>query len=175
MSGSRNVTTLSLEQHLQQSLKRLESEFLQFKNRQPVGGDVLIVQGYPDNNQVQLIGPLTLGAYGSSSPFFIGTFIYNVSPANQTLTLWNFSSTLYVDPTINPVSGLPDAAHQIGASSGSTLTTAQKSCTFDPWLDWADSSDTTNARSHKARVVNLDASSHTYYVVIRAYFPNLNQ
>lgn len=41
MAGSINSTTQSLDQYLQQRLSNLESEFLQFKNRQPVGSDVV--------------------------------------------------------------------------------------------------------------------------------------
>jgi hypothetical protein len=172
MSGSINRTTQALDQELQQSLRKLWSEFLQFKNRQPVGGDVLKVQGYPDNNQVQVGGPLTLDAYGSGYPS--GNFNFVILPSNQTLTIWNFAVTLYVDPTFDPVTGIPDNAHALGGGS-STLTYGQRNCAADRYMDWAESNDSNNLRAFKVRVINFDSSSHSYYIAIRAYLPNINQ
>lgn len=41
MSGRRNTTTQSLDQRLIRELTELKQQFIQFKNKQPVGSDVV--------------------------------------------------------------------------------------------------------------------------------------
>src|SRR5947209_16193170 len=94
MSG-RNVTTQSLDQHLQQSLRKLWSEFQQFKNRQPIGADVLTVQSLPTATTV-LIEPGGTGWYTIPVGHSLLLNFAHV-PSSNTLTLWNFLVSLWID------------------------------------------------------------------------------
>lgn len=148
------------------SLTSRRSETRNQSAPQPLGGDILTVQGIPDNNQVYL-NSLVIG---SGAP---GEFIYQVQPNNQTLTLWNFGWSIYIDPTVFEANGIPQSIFKW--ASGSALTVAQNNISVCGYLDWADSSDETNQRTFKVTVHNNDTSNHTYYAAVRFYLPNLNQ
>lgn len=153
-------------------MKQMKRNIREMKTPQRIGGDVFNVQSIPDGNVVHVIGPLNLTASGGAA--FSGTFIWFVTPNSQILTLWNFLPSVYVDPTIDPITGIPDVANLLGGSTAS-LTAGQRNCTFSPYIDWAESSDSTNMRAYKVRVVNFDSSSHAYYLAIRGYLPDINQ
>jgi hypothetical protein len=123
-------------------------------NPQPIGGDILRVEGVP---AAYALAFTTIPA-GTAI-----TFTFQVIPYQQTLTLWNFAFDVYVDTN--------DVAHQF--PNGASLTSAQRSLRLYNWLSWGDSSDATNMRVFKVRVENTDASDHVYYVRIRAYIPKL--
>lgn len=107
MGGSINVTNQSLDQYLQQRLANLESEFLQFKNRQPVGSDVVqaVTMTAADGSVVgmgQIPGGTDFGFFALDS--------------SARLVFKQISSTQYVyDPTtgknIMQIGKLPDGTY----------------------------------------------------------------
>jgi Flp pilus assembly protein TadG len=157
-----NKVGLRLEKKVTNNIKTLNRYVRELKTPQSIGLDILQVQ----STNLAIFGPYTIIA-GKYLTLSIGT-----SVLNETLTLWNFSFTVYIDPTsINPVTGIPDAANQF--PSGANLTSGILGTTqLQNWQDWADSSDSTNSRTYKIRIVNGDTVSHTYYYVFRAYLPS---
>lgn len=81
------------------------------------------------------------------------------TPQDDRLSLWNFLFSVYVDT---------DAYTHI-LPAGASLTAAQKKIRVTHWLDWADSSDIDNERSHRFLFENYDTSSHTLYFKYKAY------
>lgn len=150
-----NKAENSLENRLVNQVAKHERDIREMKSAiQPIGGDSLAIQ----STSILLGGPVNLvsGAWA--------TMNITITPATQTLTLWNFLFTLYVDAT--------DAAHAY--PGGSALTASQRELDVQPWIDWGDSSDTTNVRVYKVRLQNLDGiNAHNYYIRFKAYYPAL--
>ncbi len=156
-------------------MRRLHTDTQQIRAPQPIGADVLQVQSLPEPDTVDITGPVTIGYSGDPSGMPpLAIFTFDSVPDNQTLTLWNFAWSLYIDPaTFNP-SGVPtdDAQWPFGTATG--IYTGNK-IQVTPWLDWATSSDTTNSRAFYIYVHNSDTVEHTLYMAFKSYFPNLNQ
>lgn len=93
-------------------------------------------------------------ASGSAVNFLITTY-----PDSERLSLWDQLFTIRVD--------VNDNDHNF--PNGSALTNEQRNCLVSAWVDFADSSDTQNIRVTKVRVVNSGASTHTYYILFKAY------
>lgn len=148
----------SLEDKLLNKLAGMERDIREMKSAiQPIGGDALDIEATP---MVQAAS-LTIAAGGAA------TFNITAIPGSQTLTLWNFLWTMYID-------GLADANQWPSNTAGtSTLSAAQRSIRAFAWIDWADSSDSTNVRVHKIRVENPDTASHTVTIKLKAYLPRL--
>lgn len=136
----------------------MKQEMLDMKTKQPIGADSLAVIGIPESPLPLSVGPITIAA-GSS----LTLNVTNIPVADR-LTLWNFAFTILVDSE-------DDFDYQWPAGSALSLN-ARELFVFD-WLDWADSSDTTNTRVYKIRIRNSDPSgtTHDYYVKFKAYAP----
>ena len=124
---------------------------------QPVGADIVAITRVPAYPSYLLAGPVTLAAGAAAT--FQGLF----TPASSTLTLWNFEHSLYID--------VLDEDHRF--SDGASLTSGQRAAVMQTWVDWATSSDVSNARMYKVRVLNNDSSSHTYWIKVVAFLPKL--
>jgi hypothetical protein len=166
-----NKTLLKDDRRLVNTVKTQSRNIRELKTPQKVGADVLQVQSLPDSNTVLAFpggsGTYTLAANSLST-------VYHAFPANYTtLTLWNFLVSLYVDPTSFSPGGIADSAHLFPV--GGSLTDAQRNMRFESWIDWADSSDTTNARMFIINVWNMDSAPHNIALYLKAYLPNLNQ
>lgn len=147
----------SLENRQTRALVDLQRTSLELKTKtQQIGADVVAVQGIPEGG-ADGTGSITLATNSAA------TMNVTVTPANATLTLWNFLFDVRVDTN--------DYAYQF--PNGSSLTTAQRQLRLYSWISWGDSSDTTNIRTFKVRVENYDTVSHTYYLTVRAYIPKL--
>lgn len=163
MSGRTN----KLIQNKQTTLLRdMQRTLTKMKAPQPVGGDILIVQGIPDGGDFYL-SSITLLA-GQT-----GYARYDISPANETLTLWNFGWTIYVDPTNFQSNGLPTSTFIWPTGSSWSSTSGQFNLSASGRLDWHQSSDDTNERVFILTVRNNDSVSHTYYIAARFYLPYL--
>ncbi len=152
-----NKAQNGLDKRLVNDIAKIHRDLRELKTKQPIGADVLKVVGVPNGLGVLLAGPLTL--LGGQS----GTFNVTTTPSSQILTIWNFAFTVYVDNTTN--------AYQW--PNGSSITVGSGNIFCVPWLDWADSSDTTNVRVFKVRISNEDpgAVTHSYYLRFKAYLP----
>lgn len=148
-----NKAELQLQDKVIRTLASTRRDLDAIKTIQPIGADVLKAKGLPG------------AGYGSGNATIAAGNAVNFSliftPASQVLTLWNFSFTLYID--------ILDDAYQY--PSGSSLTDPLRNLDMQCWHDWADSSDITNSRVYKVRVVNHDTNPHTYYIKLRAYLP----
>jgi hypothetical protein len=155
-----NKVEFLAQKRLPKDMQEMRHDIKALKNPQPLGADVLSVQGTPGVGSV-------LAASSTVASGNLVQFSITCTPpsATQTLTLWNFAATLYVDtPAV--------ATNEYGGISN-TLTTEQKNLIREDWFDWAESSDVTNTRVYKMRVKNNGASSHTYYLYFKAYLPTL--
>lgn len=149
--------SITLQRQMQRTLTKLKAP-------QPIGADILSVQGIPDNNQYYL-NSLTLPAG------YAGNWIYNITPVNQTLTLWNFAWTLYVDPTSFLSGGAPTDSFKFATGNAFSANSGQWNASVSARLDFSASSDVTNKRVFILDVRNNDSVSHVYYVAARFYLP----
>jgi hypothetical protein len=150
-----NRTTQVLPSEVPRRLAGVEKLVRDFKNKQFIGADTLQVGRVPDVGV--LANNVTIAAAGAA------TFLVNLTPTSSTLSLWNFALSVYVDND-DPNYRFPN---------GPSISAAQRSMRLYNWLDWADSSDSTNFRCYKVRIENFDSGSHTYYLKFRAYLPYL--
>lgn len=162
-----NKAAQGLDSRFINDVARLQRNLREIKSPQHIGADIIEIQSIPSSSFVSLAGPFTIPSGGG----LLVTHTYATDL--QTLTLWNFLVSLYIDPTIDGMTGLPDSANKY--PDGGMLSAGQLNIKFETWIDWASSSDTTNARAFITYAVNKDTVDHTYYVAEKAYLPNLNQ
>lgn len=155
---SNNPVEQQIQNRLINEVKNNHTELLQFKNAQPLGADVLAVQRVPEDGYL-LAGPLSLTAGDS------GQFNINVTPAGETLTLWNFLYSITVDGA-NLANDLFPA--------GFSMTTEKRKLIHTHNIDWATSSDDVNTRRFMVRIYNQGTVSHDYYLFCRFYLPKLS-
>jgi len=151
-----NKAEQSLEDKIIRDIDGLKRDLREIKTKQPIGADILQVVPLPLAG-VGFAGPFTIPANGATN------VNVNFTPDDDTLTVWNFLWTLYIDVDD------PDNAWPSGAS----LTAGQLNIHVFSWVDWFSSSDSTNERTYKIRILNDDTSSHDYYLRIRAYLPSI--
>lgn len=151
-----NKAEQQLAQQLTNRVLKLERDMADIKNAQLLGADSLVVERIPAAAQ------LTGGPYTIAAGSFL-TFVITSTPANGTLTLWDFLHTLYIDAY--------DAAHAF--PGGASTTAGMRNLFENTWTDWADSSDSSNIRVYKTRIYNNDVSSHDFWIDFRAYLPKL--
>lgn len=99
------------------------------------------------------------------------TFLVTTIPVNSILGIWNWLFSIYVDVPGSGGGGGPNLTADLAYifPDGTSLTAAQRNLTLMQWIDWAESSDTSNIRVHKIRLANNDSSSHTYTLRYKAY------
>lgn len=151
-----NKILLKDERRLTNTVKEQSRYIRELKTPQPIGADVLDVSIIP------FIG--TLGASITLGAGSVGSFVATITPADSTLTLWNFLFSIAIDAA--------DFANNL-FPSGPSVTPAMRNMRLYNWIDWASSSDVSNTRVFNMRVENYDTSSHTYYLALRAYLPKL--
>lgn len=151
-----NRAEQGLDNKLVNDVRGLKRDMRELKTKQPIGADSITVIGVPEVGAL-LAGPITIIA-GSSLTLAVTTI-----PAGNTLTLWNFAFTIYVDGTSNDDQW----------PNGANMTLAKRELFVFDWFDWADSSDVTNIRVYKIRLRNSDPGgiTHDYYVRFKAYAP----
>lgn len=152
-----NKAEQTLEDQLIKRIVQLERDNREIKTVQRIGADVITITSSPSGSS-----PLSAGPFNLVAGSYI-TLSVTSTPASQVLTLWNFAFTIYIDGT--------DVTHQF--PGGSALTSNSRESYIFNWLDWADSSDTTNIRVYKIRIRNSDPSlaAHDYYLSYKAYLP----
>jgi|SRR5579883_3120793 len=126
MSGRRNVTTQSLEQKLVQDLRKLQAEFQQFKNTQPVGADSVkaIILTASDGSKVGMgqipatseFGFFSLDPDGNLTMKAVNGIFYIYDPATHNLVSQIANGTIYsYDPTtgknVMQLLKLPDGSY----------------------------------------------------------------
>ncbi|HVB24133.1 MAG TPA: hypothetical protein VNG51_19500 [Ktedonobacteraceae bacterium] len=164
-----NKVQLKLDRRVTNDIKLLKRNVREMKTPQKVGGDILQLQTIPAAaNEVNIQGPAYLLP---TAPYNDWIFTCQGYPLNKVLTLWNFAFTLYVDPTLDPVTGVPDANNLW--PNGFNLTPGQQNASMTWWLDWAQSDDTLNDRIYQVYIKNNDTANHNYYLVYKLYLPNL--
>lgn len=151
-----NKAENQLQDRLIKDIEDLKRQVRDIKTAQLIGGDVIKVIPIPTSSYIDS-GVVTV------TPGLGLTTTITLSSTSQTLTLWNFLYTLYVDG-VTSADIFP---------TGSNLDTAKRKCTFMNWVDWALSSDVTNTRVIKLRARNDDSSNHDYAFHMRAYVPSL--
>lgn len=125
------------------------TDFLKDSGERPL----LIVQSIPIGLNSWLEGNAVVTSGGTL------TFNVTVFTGNSRLSLWNQLFSLRVDTNDND--------HLFPA--GTSLTSEQRSIRISQWIDFAESSDISNIRVHKIRIENFGASSHTIYLLYKAY------
>lgn len=153
-----NKTQFQARNRLAKEIQTLKHQQRALKNPQPLGADVINVMNFAGVGQAYT-GSVTLAA-GQQA-----TFTITFRPNNAVLSLWNFTTSLYVDADAT-------AANLFGGFNN-TLTSAQKNCLFMSWTSLEESNDTNNYRAFRAVVRNNDSGSHTYYFYVTAYLPAL--
>lgn len=149
-----NRTQNSLDKRLVKTVASLKREMAQLKTPQKIGADIISVDRIPSGAEVAS-GPWTVAA-GSYLHIY-----FTVFPASDTLTLWNFLHTVYVDTDNDSTYIWP---------GGSNVNPLKHLVTA--WIDWELSNDTTNSRKYVIYVLNNDGISHDYYIHNRAYLPH---
>lgn len=150
----KNLAEEALDKRLVNEVKGLRRDINDLKTSQPIGADIISVASAPSTGAL-FGGPFTVAA-GSAT-----TVIIQITPFSGILTLWNYLYTVYVD----------GSATDDAFPSGINLTAAKRNVIIMNWIDWADSSDTSNIRMFKIRIRNEDTASHDYYLRFRAYLP----
>lgn len=151
-----NKSEQTLDKKLINDITDLKSQIIKIKGKQPVGADIVQVE------PTQLITSSAVITAGSRL-----TFSITVTPVNQTLTLWNFSHSTYLDVN-NPTNLYP------GGSAFTPVSDQLKMIIFS-WHDWALSDDVTNKRVYNVRYDATNCSSdHTIYFTFRSYIPKLS-
>ncbi len=150
-----NKAENTLENRLINDIDSIKRDLREIKGVQPVGADILAVAS-SDLTEASF----TVTAGGAR------TAVITITPTDDTLTLWNFAFSNYMDVD-NQTYLYPDG---IAWAPGE-----------DPlkmriwgWFDWADSNDITNTRVFKIRYdASSCASDHTVYLKFKSYLPRL--
>lgn len=151
------------EQDLQDSLidrlANVERQLRELKAAtQPVGASTLTMELLPAD------GPFVMdyGTVAAGSTVILGMQFAN---SDEVFTLWDWLFDIYIDGH--------DAAHRY-TDPANTLTSNQQKFDMRWWIAATDSlSAGDNSRTLKFQIKNEDASSHTYYVDVRAVAPKM--
>lgn len=162
-----NKVQLALQHKLKNTVKMHQRNIRELKTPQPVGADIVQVQGLPNSNTTNLYGAYPLPP-GSAQ-------ILNVTwrPAKQTLTLWQALTSVWIDPPSFASGDFPDPDY-LFPEVAAIIPDASNVETFEHW-DYYTSNDDENARTYKMLVVNFGTDTHTIWIAQKVYLPNLNQ
>jgi hypothetical protein len=151
-----NKVNLRLDKRMTNNVKTLNRYVRELKTPQKAGADIITVAAVPFVGT--LGGGITLPAGAT------GSFVVSITPADSTLTLWNFLFSIAID--------VADFTNNV-FPNGPSVTANMRSMRLYNWIDWATSSDTSNKRVVNIRIENTDTSSHDYYLALRSYLPEL--
>jgi hypothetical protein len=151
-----NKAEQDLESRFIREFSALKAEFLQFKTRQPIGGDILKVKAYPDfADDPLIVGPIFVPSKSTR------TTTFTITPGQATLTIVNPLFTLYQD----------------AVATGFNYPTGAFIDEMSFWIqdDLYGFNPSTNSHKFVASIFNNDAvDDHDYYITARLLIPQLD-